>query len=334
MYSPGCTGFESGIAASTEALMNHGSPIALALKAVCARDVQKDPVKSARRSLNRPASWSTAVLIVCLALGTTGAVLAQDDAQDRPFSQPMYLVHLSGTGTMDGPVAKDVYILYKVAPTNGVLVTPDGEGGTFNNSAELIGGSFGTLREVCAFASSQGLTKAASDCGCPQPSQSAAPPATFQSPETPPVFQTPGAPMLGSPSAQPSPPPPPRNNTNSSFAVWWNSLDPTLRLVLVLGGILGALGLASQMSAGAGNPPPNQQASIQAPCGQMCSHMNGSCQCSNACSKAKGNHSVHYCSGAHMYPACGGVCQAKAGCPLSCAISCNHAGMHRCANHM
>jgi hypothetical protein len=57
-------------------------------------------------------------------------------------------------------------MLYPVAPDNkGILITPDGEGGTFTNSAELVGGPFKTLREACGAA--QGLPKALSSLGCP-----------------------------------------------------------------------------------------------------------------------------------------------------------------------
>jgi hypothetical protein len=99
----------------------------------------------------------------CLFLGTAWA---QEDPLDKPFTQPLYLIHITGTGTINGPTKRDDYMLYPAPPDNkGILITPDGEGGTFTNSAELVGGPFKTLREACGAA--QGLPKALSSLGCP-----------------------------------------------------------------------------------------------------------------------------------------------------------------------
>jgi hypothetical protein len=55
-------------------------------------------------------------------------------------------------------------MLWPEKPTNGIVRTPDGEGGTFTNSAELVGGPFNTLREVCQSAPA----KARTQLGCPK----------------------------------------------------------------------------------------------------------------------------------------------------------------------
>ena len=103
------------------------------------------------------------ILIACLvALIVPSGVRAQDD--DRPFPQPMYLIHITETGTMDGPRIRDDYMLYPQAPQNGILVTPDGTGGTFTNKAELIGGPFGNKAEACRFARGDNRFLAAIGC--------------------------------------------------------------------------------------------------------------------------------------------------------------------------
>ena len=68
---------------------------------------------------------------------------------DKPFANPLNLIHITETGTMYGPVKKDVYILHAGTPKDGVLLTADGSGGWFINKASKTGGPFNTPREVC-----------------------------------------------------------------------------------------------------------------------------------------------------------------------------------------
>lgn len=90
-------------------------------------------------------------LLACAILLAGSAGHAQEDEYwDEPFAEPLYLVHISETATMDGPVKKDVYILYPQEPEGGVLLTADGYGGYFINQAESAGGPFPTRRQVCA----------------------------------------------------------------------------------------------------------------------------------------------------------------------------------------
>lgn len=91
-----------------------------------------------------------ALAIPTLPLG--GAVRAQgpDFDWDEPFPYPVYLVHITETATMYGPIEKDVYILFPGVPEDGTLLTADDYGTRFINKAELAGGPFTTPREVCA----------------------------------------------------------------------------------------------------------------------------------------------------------------------------------------
>lgn len=90
-------------------------------------------------------------LLACALLPAASVGHAQDDEfWDEPFAEPLYLVHITETSTMYGPVKKDVYILYPQEPENGVLLTADGSGGYFINQAESAGGPFHTRRQVCA----------------------------------------------------------------------------------------------------------------------------------------------------------------------------------------
>jgi hypothetical protein len=127
-------------------------------------------VRISRRSMLRLG------LGVCAAAGFGEAVWAQEDPLDKAFGQPMYVVHLSWTNTLGGRVDKDGYMLFPEQPKDGILVTPDGSGGTFTNGAELIGGPFNTLREACGAV--RGNAKASQDLGCPQQAESSKKPPT------------------------------------------------------------------------------------------------------------------------------------------------------------
>lgn len=91
----------------------------------------------------------TLLLSVLLMTSTPGRA-QDDDFWDEPFREPLYLVHISETSTMYGPVEKDIYILYPTQPEDGTLLTADGSGGYFINKAEPDGGPFTTRRQVCS----------------------------------------------------------------------------------------------------------------------------------------------------------------------------------------
>ena len=61
----------------------------------------------------------------------------------------MYLIHITRTYTMSGPVNKDGYVLHPTAPVDGKFKTADGSGGTFTNEGESKGGPFTTNYELC-----------------------------------------------------------------------------------------------------------------------------------------------------------------------------------------
>ncbi len=62
----------------------------------------------------------------------------------------MYLIHLTKTFTMSGPVVKDTYMMHHAAPgEGGRFKTADGSGGTFTNEGESIGGPYKTNYELC-----------------------------------------------------------------------------------------------------------------------------------------------------------------------------------------
>lgn len=71
---------------------------------------------------------------------------------DVEFGRGYYLIHLLGTSTINGFVEKDVYILNPDPPVDGWFLTADGEGGTFNNKGDSLGGPFRTPRAVCGAA--------------------------------------------------------------------------------------------------------------------------------------------------------------------------------------
>jgi hypothetical protein len=127
-------------------------------------------------------------------------IAAQQDPLDKPFNKPMYLIHITETGTISGPRKRDDYILYPEAPKDGILVTPDGEGGTFTNKADLAGGPYRTLREVCQ---GGGPAQALKNLGCPSVSPARPSPSPIPVPTAP----------------LPAAPPDERKNCKKSFSV-------------------------------------------------------------------------------------------------------------------
>ena len=69
----------------------------------------------------------------------------------------MYLIHLTKTFTMGGPVVKDTYIMHPTVPIDGRFRTADGSGGTFTNEGESIGGPYKTNYELCPDLLGKGL---------------------------------------------------------------------------------------------------------------------------------------------------------------------------------
>lgn len=71
---------------------------------------------------------------------------------------PTYLIHITRTYTMSGPVDKDGYVLHHTLPVGGKFITADGSGGTFTNEGESKGGPFTTNYELCPVLRSLGQT--------------------------------------------------------------------------------------------------------------------------------------------------------------------------------
>jgi len=70
----------------------------------------------------------------------------------------LYLIHITGTSTMDGWVEKDNYILHPKPPdAEGRFQTSDGTGGRFHNKGDLIGGPYESNYELCPILKSLGL---------------------------------------------------------------------------------------------------------------------------------------------------------------------------------
>jgi hypothetical protein len=84
---------------------------------------------------------------------------AQDASQfDQPFDRPQYLIHTTGHGTTESPVADNQYILYIEEPdAQGVFREADGFGGTITYSSDFHTGALTTPRSVCDAAAAQGL---------------------------------------------------------------------------------------------------------------------------------------------------------------------------------
>jgi hypothetical protein len=93
------------------------------------------------------AAWFGVFCCVLFALITLSEARQID--WDKPFSNPLNLIHITETATMHGPAKKDVYILDQRTPKDGVLLTADGSGGWFINKASINDGPFNTPREVC-----------------------------------------------------------------------------------------------------------------------------------------------------------------------------------------
>lgn len=92
----------------------------------------------------------SALLVMTMALGGVAAAQGPDFDWDQEFPYTVYLVHITETGTVSGPMEKDVYILFPKPPEDGVLLTADGYGGWFINKAEAASGGLTTPRQVCA----------------------------------------------------------------------------------------------------------------------------------------------------------------------------------------
>jgi len=68
----------------------------------------------------------------------------------QPFSQPQYLIHITGHATMDGPVADDAYILYPDEPdAQGNFTEGDGSGGVYHYASDYHSGPYQTPQSVC-----------------------------------------------------------------------------------------------------------------------------------------------------------------------------------------
>jgi hypothetical protein len=62
---------------------------------------------------------------------------------------PQYLIHITRTYTMNGPVDKDGYIMHHEPPRDHRFQTADGYGGVFHNEGDLVGGPYTTNFELC-----------------------------------------------------------------------------------------------------------------------------------------------------------------------------------------
>ncbi|MEV0466117.1 hypothetical protein AB0I30_34405 [Nocardia tengchongensis] len=96
-------------------------------------------------------------ILVALTVSHGPAGSSQTDF-DLSFDRPQYLIHITGHGTVSGPVADNQYILYFEAPdSTGVFRQADGYGGTVTYSADYYNGPLTTPRSVCQAAQVVGL---------------------------------------------------------------------------------------------------------------------------------------------------------------------------------
>jgi hypothetical protein len=246
-------------------------------------------------------------LFIWIVLGTVA--VAQESPLDRPFPQPMYLLHITETSTTSGPRTRDDYILYPQQPQDGILITPDGMGGTFNNRAETIAGPFYTLGQVCSYVRSWGSRAQA--LGCPA-----------EPPPITPTIESPEPTSELSATAEPSRSP----SSRTSLSEWWDGLSGAGKAITIGGAVLIALWLLGRL--GEPKPPPTQEASIRRSCAQPCS-ISG---CTRSCIReADGHTSGHNCGGSHV--------SCSASCPRTrCHRPCSYSGTihdppHRCPDH-
>lgn len=266
-------------------------------------EIESVELRSTRSSSLIRGKLTLVSLFIWIGLGTVA--VAQENPLDRPFAQPMYLLHITETSTTSGPRIRDDYILYPQQPQDGFLVTPDGMGGTFNNRAETVGGPFYTLGQVCIYVQSWGPRAQA--LGCP-----ATPPitTTIESPE--PTLEL-------SPTSQRSP----STNSRTSLSEWWDSLSGTGKLFVI--GAAALIAIWIFRSLGENKPPPTQEASIKRTCGQPC-RVSG---CSRSCVLEADGHTSHNCGGSHV--SCSASCPR---CHKPCAYSGQiHDPPHRCPDH-
>jgi len=79
--------------------------------------------------------------------GTPGEVTPLQPVERFEFG-PHWLIHITETMTMGGPVEKDAWILYPAEPENGIIRTADGYGGTFTNKTDQHFGPFTSNYQV------------------------------------------------------------------------------------------------------------------------------------------------------------------------------------------
>ncbi|WP_225729373.1 MULTISPECIES: hypothetical protein [unclassified Nocardia] len=191
-------------------------------------------------ALARLAVISLAAVVFPLIAVLLPVASAQTDF-DRPFDRPQYLIHITGHGTLSGPVTDNQFILYIESPdATGVFREADGFGGTVTYSSDRHYGPLTTPRAVCAAAASAGLPQQewtpynrtdTFDCRllttATSPTRSATAPR--QSEAIPPrAQQPPPPPDLG----QPATPPAAQSNSHRNL---WIPIGIGVILVIVIG---------------------------------------------------------------------------------------------------
>lgn len=82
-----------------------------------------------------------------------------DPVFDRAFNAPQYFMHATMYSSSAGDIAEDTYFLFPTRPDErGVVVLPDGYGGSYWRLTDYVAGPFGTPRSVCGAAASRGAT--------------------------------------------------------------------------------------------------------------------------------------------------------------------------------